>query len=529
MNAFGKMISECWSFMVVMITAVYLLLHGLFVKQSNIWSIAGILSLESLLLWFTSKKSSFLTNLNYNYRPGATAGVYLGLLVPLALLGETLASKEFEIHTPEIWPSLASVGAVITRLNHGTGNMNKTFLLTIFLIACALLGLIFQWLTVLIVLSFLIAWIGIELVPKCLPKSFTLGEILVILQLSSVGINRLILAVFMKITLANEDMKLLWFVSTLIGAVLLATGVVYVTQSYTSLGSFLAVYVCVAIIALAFLHVCLEVNPVIWLISFLSASCVQIFLLATWLVLFFVTILWTLHEALTVNTGTPSKAQSCSSVTHPNQAQVVDEVKNINFETRKVFHLFIALVYIPGLMLDTHLLLLASLAAFGLFIIVEAARALRVPVLGESLDIILRMFVDERDQGHVYLTHIYLLAGLSMPLWLSHHLFTSRKAANEMYSGVLSLAVGDSVACVIGRRFGRVHFPESKKTVEGTIASMMAQLFLVMLADYFEIVHISNPTAVFMGVSLSSLLEAFTDQIDNLILPLLLYPVLCVS
>uniref|UniRef100_A0A2C9M914 dolichol kinase n=1 Tax=Biomphalaria glabrata TaxID=6526 RepID=A0A2C9M914_BIOGL len=239
----------------------------------------------------------------------------------------------------------------------------------------------------------------------------------------------------------------------------------------------------------------------------------QIFLMSSWAIVFTLTIVWTAFYSLT-------------EANNPSSSKIKDIDK---FSVRKVFHILILLVYIPGLLMHIQLLLIASVVTFGVFVILETTRALQVPVLGNQLHEILKVFVDDRDQGPIFLTHIYLLLGLSLPLWLSPNLYTSIRGWNEMFSGVLSLGVGDSVACIFGSKFGQIYYPGSKKTVEGTLASIFSQIILVSLASYLGLVQVSSALSVLIGVSLSSLFEAFTDQIDNLMLPLALYPFLCYS
>lgn len=51
----------------------------------------------------------------------------------------------------------------------------------------------------------------------------------------------------------------------------------------------------------------------------------------------------------------------------------------------------------------------------------------RVKWLGTTIDIAFHVFTDSRDQGPVLLTHIYLLVGLSVPLWLSCNINNSKQ------------------------------------------------------------------------------------------------------
>ena len=58
-------------------------------------------------------------------------------------------------------------------------------------------------------------------------------------------------------------------------------------------------------------------------------------------------------------------------------------------------------------------------------------------------------FKDEKDQGDLVLTNIYLLAGVSLPLWLSADL--SNDNPLTLLSGVLSIGIGDAFASIIGK------------------------------------------------------------------------------
>ncbi len=48
----------------------------------------------------------------------------------------------------------------------------------------------------------------------------------------------------------------------------------------------------------------------------------------------------------------------------------------------------------------------------------QVVRKVQVWPVGSTLDESFRVFVDSRDSGPLILTHLYLLAGFSIPLWL---------------------------------------------------------------------------------------------------------------
>ncbi|KAH9508432.1 hypothetical protein Btru_055222 [Bulinus truncatus] len=502
--------SEKWSSFIVLLLIAYV--TGKYVSFSHTeynavhFATSGLLFLESFaLLWLIAWRHYSLQDNQQIYRPHTSSGIFMILLVPVALLGNVSLSQEFEAHyykIQEIFLSLTSAFSVILWFCLKDAQVKRIFTVGIILGTVV----VFQWFSVLYIFTFIIQWKGITLIPSLLPKTFTLGEISVVLQLANIWVFRIILACFQKLYLTDEVFEIFWFHFIFVTAICMATIFVFLSKSYLSLTRFIAVYVITAVCALLLLFVVLRENPILWILQYIFGCCEQIFLISSWFTLFTITIIWTVIQSLT-------KASLSSE----------------KYATRKVFHVFILLVYIPGLVLHTHLLLIASIVTFGLFVIIETTRALQVPVIGKQLHEILSAFVDERDQGPIFLTHIYLLTGLSLSLWLSPNLFTSVKASNEMYSGVLSLGIGDSVACVIGSKFGRIHYPGSRKTVEGTIASIATQMFAVIFANNLGIIQVSSMSTVFIGVSLSSLFEAFTDQIDNLMLPLVLYPILCYS
>ncbi|CAG5128557.1 unnamed protein product [Candidula unifasciata] len=515
---------EKWCNIVIGVAVIYIVANWITCQNLSFQSIivANILLLQSAVLWYYARRNRVCITTQSSYRPNASSGIFCVLLVPLALLGEVCAKKQSggpSSVLQEIWLSLAVLAVILLRLALADNQHFQLYLLVVLPLFGAVLVMSFscKWLSVFPLATSYFVWKCLKIVPEYLPKSFTLGELAVVLQLLTVWVNRMGLSAFQASfvhKLDKEDIQLAWFVCTLVTAVVIATVIVYWTTAYSSLGQFLAVYVVMAILSLLLLRSVFGENPVLWLLKFVSSSCTKIFLLLAWIILLAVAVVWAIIHSFQLNSNVISSQ---------------DMKYTVLSTDRKVFHAFIVLVYFPGLLLDVRLLLLASVAALGLFIVMEAARALHVPVLGEHLDAILRIFVDDRDQGLIFLTHIYLLIGLSLPLWISRNLFSPNTAPLELYSGILSLGVGDTVACVAGKALGRNHWPGSKKTVEGTLCSVLSQMMLVLAGSHLGIIFIISWWNVFAGICLSALVEAFTDQIDNLILPVVLYPFLCLA
>jgi dolichol kinase len=86
--------------------------------------------------------------------------------------------------------------------------------------------------------------------------------------------------------------------------------------------------------------------------------------------------------------------------------------------------------------------------ATSLFLLAEFIRHFEVPPLGRHLGTFFSIFTDERDtRGPLVVSHIFLLVGCAVPVWMS--LFTGDSPINalpiEGFSGVLCLGCGDAM------------------------------------------------------------------------------------
>ncbi|CAD7087707.1 unnamed protein product [Hermetia illucens] len=196
---------------------------------------------------------------------------------------------------------------------------------------------------------------------------------------------------------------------------------------------------------------------------------------------------------------------------------------------RKLFHLLVVFVYIPGLLYQCTFLYIASGVALAVMTVIETVRVIKVPPLYEALEKSFDVFADEKDCGNIALTPFYLLIGCSLPMWISPHACVTIDNALHnvilLMAGVLTVGIGDTAASTIGLAFGKHKLPNSTKSVEGTIANMVAQTLAVFLLVHFGYIHLNPISKLTTGFAIifSSLIEAFTDQVDNLVLPLIFY------
>jgi dolichol kinase len=150
---------------------------------------------------------------------------------------------------------------------------------------------------------------------------------------------------------------------------------------------------------------------------------------------------------------------------------------------RKVFHGIMVVMLLPTISIDPPFFSLALTITLAIFLILDTLRASQLPPLSKPLATFLTPYVDGRDlRGPVVISHIFLLIGCSVPLWLA---LAATKLEDEdpwrgwraetrdvsMLAGVICVGMGDAAASLVGRRFGRHKWPWSGgKSLEGSLA-----------------------------------------------------------
>ncbi|XP_019396297.1 PREDICTED: dolichol kinase [Crocodylus porosus] len=347
-----------------------------------------------------------------------------------------------------------------------------------------------------------------------LPRCFSPGEALLVLGGISFILNQLIKRSLNLIEGRGDPIDFFLLV-LVVGVVLLGIffTVLFLFMDSGTWTSSMFFHMMTAVLGLGvimpWLYRLIRRNPLFWLLQFLFQTQTRVYLLGYWTLL---------------------AASACTVVLYQN-AKRSSESKKHQAPTviRKCFHFIVVATYVPGLIYDPQLLYVAAVLCLAVFIFLEYVRYFRIKPFGQMLRHLLSLFLDERDSGPLILTHIYLLLGMSLPVWLfprpcAHKGFLSGTGALVPYSGVLAVGVGDTIASVFGSTMGEIKWPGTKKTFEGTMTAIFAQIIAVALILIFDIsVNLNSSYAWILGsISLVSLLEAYTTQIDNLFLPLYL-------
>lgn len=233
----------------------------------------------------------------------------------------------------------------------------------------------------------------------------------------------------------------------------------------------------------------LKRNPVWWILEYIVASPKLMLLFA----------IWTLCIGLAI-------------------AVVKLQSTKANTATRKYFHAVVVVVFTSGILVDPNFLYLASIVSLCVMILLEHMRMQEIEPVASILKSAFKIFTDEKDAGDLVLTNIYLLSGVSLPLWLCPDISTTNPMI--LLSGVLCIGVGDSFASIVGSNLGRIKLFHTRKTLEGLLASVLSQLAFLK-ALYFD--DISD---VVIPIIMVSIMEAITTQVDNLVLPFFMYAIL---
>lgn len=150
---------------------------------------------------------------------------------------------------------------------------------------------------------------------------------------------------------------------------------------------------------------------------------------------------------------------------------------------RKVFHGMMVVMLLPTTFIDPAFLSLGLVLVLMVFLLLDLFRAAQLRPVSKPLARFLTPYIDGRDlQGPVIVSHIFLLIGCAIPLWLSLA-GAERGGTNpwqgwevatrdvSMIAGVVCVGMGDAAASLVGRRIGRHKWPwPGGKSLEGSAA-----------------------------------------------------------
>ena len=186
---------------------------------------------------------------------------------------------------------------------------------------------------------------------------------------------------------------------------------------------------------------------------------------------------------------------------------------------RKIFHGVMVAMLVPSIFVDPCYCALALALILAVFLILEVIRAGQVPPLGKAISRFVAPYVDGRDlRGPVVVSHIFLLIGCAVPLWLSlasieregdlpwvDWELAGNKREVAMVAGVVCVGMGDAAASLIGRRYGRHKWLwVGGKSLEGSAAFVAAVTVGLMAGKIWQVLGGWSDTRQSLGYHLGA-------------------------
>lgn len=237
-------------------------------------------------------------------------------------------------------------------------------------------------------------------------------------------------------------------------------------------------------------------NPVLWLVNYILQSEERLHLIGYWIVCLLV--------AIPIIFG-----------------MAYNNYISLNIR-RKVWHfmLVICLGY-PAFVTQPEFTAIALLGSLVVFMVIEMIRCTRITFLGEFLYTELRFFQDEKDlKGPLNLSYIFLLAGVAGPLAYGYVL--GDVVNLRSYIGLVTLGLGDSLASIVGKKFGKIKWKGALRTLEGTITFMVVTFASFVVIDFYllpEENRVKNWENTFIVAMVAGILEGSATLNDNILIP----------
>lgn len=235
-----------------------------------------------------------------------------------------------------------------------------------------------------------------------------------------------------------------------------------------------------------------QLDPLTWLASYLFEKHQRVSLFSLWI----------------------SITTACISLS-TSWARLVGETSSL---IRKTFHVAICIVFMTGFNQDINFTRFSAGGVFCIMFILELCRAWQLKYIGPPLEKVCGSLRGRWDNKFVTLSHIYLLVGGFLPLWLLPTELSSTKNL-ALSSGLISVGIGDTSAAIIGTLLGRKAIMKSSgKTLEGFLGNFLSMVLFKFAWIGFG--AISSELSFLIVAFLTASVEVLTENCDNLVLPL---------
>lgn len=187
---------------------------------------------------------------------------------------------------------------------------------------------------------------------------------------------------------------------------------------------------------------------------------------------------------------------------------IVGEVGVSDVVVRKGYHLAAMGIFGVGVVVDEGLTGFAAAVGMAGLVLMEMGRVCGVRWVERMVHEVGGKLVDEKDRGLIKVTHVYLLVGCGIGIWMGW----------GSGVGIVTVCVLDSMAAVGGKMFGKRKWFGRGRSVEGSIFGVICGV--VMGRVWGELEGWMGWRRMIVGCVMAGCIEATTGQIDNLVLPL---------
>lgn len=189
---------------------------------------------------------------------------------------------------------------------------------------------------------------------------------------------------------------------------------------------------------------------------------------------------------------------------------------------RKLWHfMLVGCLAYPAFIDEPVFTAIALVGSIFVFMAVEILRCTRLTFIGEFLHKHLQLFQDEKDlKGPLNLSYIFLLVGVSIPLL--YGIAVDDVISIRSFIGLVTLGLGDSLASIVGKAYGKTKWKDGTRTLEGTITFIVVTFVGFGAVDYFilpEGHRVTNWENLFIVSILSGALEGASTLNDNILIP----------
>ena len=139
----------------------------------------------------------------------------------------------------------------------------------------------------------------------------------------------------------------------------------------------------------------------------------------------------------------------------------IRKTKKATTTVRKIFHIIVIFVFLPGLLYQCTLLYISTGVALALFTLLEVLRVAKIKPFEAILQESVGSFTDHKDSGLIAFTPLYLLIGCALPMWIHPCPCGAADTAITgnnfivLLSGIISIGIGDTCASIVGTLIGK--------------------------------------------------------------------------